>query len=209
MNRRIFFFGLGVGVIIGAALLQLMLIGEKQADALGGNDAATKMFTQAELDKAVAEAREKTDAELAKTTEEAKPAADPAAAIPTADPASAKPTAKPEQAAAKPAGTGGAKTEAKPEGKSESNAAEAGEKPSRIIVRIPPNAGVSETADLLADRGVISDKKAFLDLMRKRTIRAGYFDFQGKLSLRQVSAIITGKPLDPETAQKEIAAGSG
>ena len=31
MNKRPFLFGLGVGIIIGAALLQLMLIGERQA----------------------------------------------------------------------------------------------------------------------------------------------------------------------------------
>ena len=54
MNKRPFLFGLGVGIIVGAALLQLMLIGEKQTSSLDDFDKGTKTavtYTQADLDK--------------------------------------------------------------------------------------------------------------------------------------------------------------
>jgi gas vesicle protein len=41
MNKRPFLFGLGVGIIVGAALLQLMLIGEKQMSSLDDFDKGT------------------------------------------------------------------------------------------------------------------------------------------------------------------------
>ncbi|SFI52701.1 hypothetical protein SAMN02799624_01210 [Paenibacillus sp. UNC496MF] len=188
MNRRTFLFGLGVGIILGAGLLQLMLIGEKQAEGLNAlpeTKAEIKTYSQADLDKAIADERERVRAEL-----QPKTATD-----------NAEPSAAPGKAADKPAA--GAE-----DGKAGKPSASAGEdkaaEPARTIVRIPPNASVSETAELLADRGIIADKQAFIDLMRSNTIRAGYFSFQGKPTLQQVRGIVTGQPLDPETAKREL-----
>ncbi|QHW30039.1 hypothetical protein GZH47_03775 [Paenibacillus rhizovicinus] len=171
-------------------MLQLMLVGEKQADALSG--AEVKTYSQAELDKAVSDERERLQAEQKKAADTVDPSdeQEKKSDEPSTKPSSAKPAAKPEAEVDKV-----------------STADKAAEvKPSRVIVRIPPNANVTETADLLAERGIITDKKAFIDLMRKRIIRAGYFAFQGKLSLQEVRGIIMSKPLDPSAAQKEIAA---
>lgn len=222
MNRRLFVFGIGVGIIVGAGLLQFMLIGERQADALT-NDSAAKTYTQAELDQAVADERERVQAELAKL---GAGAADRTAAEPgkaddqTTDPAtpvqsdrktdpidSATPSsgeAASDSSGSAPQADNADKSADKPESGAAGEAADA--EPARVIVRIPPNASVADTAGLLAARGIISDKQAFIDLMRKRTIRAGYFAFQGKLSLQQVRVIITSKPLDPAAARMELEA---
>ncbi|MBO7746626.1 hypothetical protein I8J29_20625 [Paenibacillus sp. MWE-103] len=188
MNRRTFLFGLGVGIILGAGLLQLMLIGEKQAEGLNAlpeTMAEVKTYSQADLDKAVADERERVRAEL----------------LPKTATENAKPSSAPGEAADKPAA--GAKDE-----KAGKPAASDGEDKAvdqaRTIVRIPPNASVSETAELLAERGIIADKQAFIDLMRLKTIRAGYFSFQGKPTLQQVRGIVTSQPLDPETAKRDL-----
>ncbi|NBD22439.1 hypothetical protein [Paenibacillus glycinis] len=188
MNKRIFLFGLGIGIILGAGLLQLMLIGEKQADALNDAEPAARTYTQAELDKAVSDERGRIEAER------------------NAQPASAVKSDKPAQPADEQVSEPAVKTDTKHETSERDPDAS---KPSRIIVRIPPNASVAETAALLSDRGVIPDTKAFIDLMRKKTIRAGYFAFQGKLTLKQVGGIITSQPLDPEKAKNEMAASGG
>ncbi|MFC4811260.1 hypothetical protein [Paenibacillus sp. GCM10023250] len=185
MNRRTFLFGLGAGIILGAGLLQLMLIGEKQAEglnALAETRTEVKTFTQQELDKAVADERERVLADLRAKTEDAKP------------------SSAPSKAADKPDAEG--KDERA--GKTDATADEGKSPEDRTIVRIPPNASVSETADLLADRGIIADKQAFVDLMRSKTIRAGYFAFQGKPTPEQVRGIVTGQPLDPATAEREL-----
>ncbi len=72
MNKRPFLFGLGVGIIVGAALLQFMLIGEKQASSLDDFDKKTKTavtYTQADLDKRLAEERERIQIEVSKEAE--------------------------------------------------------------------------------------------------------------------------------------------
>jgi hypothetical protein len=214
MNRRIFLFGLGVGIIIGAGLLQLMLIGEKQADALSEDNAGmTKTYSQAELDKAVSDERDRVRADIKKQPEtdasdhQADQSTDetdgdkPAANKPATDkPVANKPVSdKPETNSS--ASNDSTSNTNKHEAASES-------KPARVIVRIPPNTSVVDTAELLAEKGIIPDKEAFIDLMRKRTIRAGYFAFQGKLSLNQVQSIITSTPLDPAAAKREIATGT-
>ncbi|MBM7564641.1 hypothetical protein [Paenibacillus sacheonensis] len=203
MNRRIFLFGLGVGIMIGAGLLQLMLIGEKQADALSEENASTtKSYTQAELDKAVSDERARIQAEIKKQPEAE--SSDSETGQSTDEPASDKPTSD-KPVSDKPEANSSVSHESKTNTGQHRPAGDS--KPARLIVRIPPNTSIVDTAELLAGKGVIPDKEAFIDLMRKRTIRAGYFAFQGKLSLDQVKSIITSTPLDPEAAKQEIAAG--
>ncbi|MBW7461686.1 hypothetical protein K0U00_47290, partial [Paenibacillus sepulcri] len=66
MNKRPFLFGLGVGIIIGALLLQLMIVGERQASGLDSfqkEDAGEKLYTQSELDEQLDSEREKLQAQ--------------------------------------------------------------------------------------------------------------------------------------------------
>ncbi|RAP76234.1 endolytic transglycosylase MltG [Paenibacillus montanisoli] len=157
MNKRIFLFGVGIGIMIGAALLQLMLIGEKQVnvpDPLTQDISEPLAYSQEELDKAVADERKRVEDELKQQQQLQKEAA------------SAK---KDKESAAK-----------------------------STVVRIPPNSNITETADQLEAKGVISDKQAFIDLMRNTKIRAGYFAFKAGLSMDQVRNVITSKPNSSE-----------
>ncbi|AZN40882.1 MltG/YceG/YrrL family protein [Paenibacillus albus] len=202
MNKRTFLFGVGIGIIIGAALLQLMLIGERQVnspDPLGTREDTSSgavMYSQEELDKAVSDERQRVEAE-----------AKEAAAVKQGSKAT-------DDTADKDAGAKDA-TEAKPDvdkGKetssNDTDGAAAAPEPKRIVLRIPPNTSVADAADILAAHSVIKDKKAFIDLMRTKLIRAGYFAFKGKLSLQQVGTILKSKPLDPSAAKREIDAAA-
>lgn len=205
MNKRIFLFGIGVGIIIGAALLQLMLIGEKQADKLdnlNGTDGSVRTYTKAELDQAVADERKRLEAETKQTEQSGQADRTTSEDGPVEAGAGTKAT----ETGTKETGKGGDSPADKPTNTASSKPQTDEAKSARVIVRIPPNASVADTADLLAEQGVIPDKKAFIDLMRKKTIRAGYFAFQGQLSLHQVGTIITSQPLDPGAAKEEMAA---
>ncbi|MBP3965228.1 hypothetical protein [Paenibacillus lignilyticus] len=180
MNKRTFLFGVGIGIIIGAALLQLMFIGEKQVNHMEEpvkqetTESEVIGYTKTELDQAVADERERVEAEYKKKL---------------ADEQAKLEQVKQEQAKQDAAAAANNDMNDKETAESENTAVS---KP--IIVRIPPNASVTDTADILNSSGVISDKKAFISLMRTTKIRAGYFSFKDDLSLTQIRTIITSKP---------------
>jgi hypothetical protein len=62
-----------------------------------------------------------------------------------------------------------------------------------------------ETANILEAAEIISDKKSFLDLMRKVKVRAGYFLFVGQPTLQQVKNVITSTPLPTKDVEAELA----
>ncbi|MFC5648995.1 hypothetical protein ACFPYJ_07595 [Paenibacillus solisilvae] len=192
MNKRPFLFGLGVGIIVGAALLQLMLIGEKQASSLDDYDKGNQTsvtYTQAELDKRIAEERAPIQAEDSK---EAKSSAENLPKQDSVNPQNGKQPSNSKPAVEKSAGSLDTK------GTNTTN------KVKRIVLRIPANSSVTETADLLIENDVISNKQTFINLMRKVIIRAGYFSFEGRPTLQEVKTIITSKPLPPEQAEAEL-----
>ncbi|SFS78865.1 hypothetical protein [Paenibacillus sp. BC26] len=180
MNKRTFLFGVGTGIVIGAALLQLMFIGEKQVNHMEepvkqeSTESEAIGYTKTELDQAVADERERVEAEYKKKL---------------ADEKAKLEQVKQEQAKQDAAAAANNDKNGKETADSENTAVS---KP--ILVRIPPNSSVTDTADILNSSGVISDKKAFISLMRTTKIRAGYFSFQEDLSLTQIRTIITSKP---------------
>lgn len=183
MNKRPFLFGLGVGIIVGAALLQLMLIGEKQASSLDDFDKGTKTavtYTQADLDKRLAEERARIQTDVSKEAQSHKEAPKPNTAKPTSSAAEGK------------------------SGNQQEGETKAADKAQRILLHIPANSSVTETADLLFKMAVIHNKQTFINLMRKDIIRAGYFAFEGSPTLQQVKTIITSKPIPPEQAEAEL-----
>ncbi|WP_274651517.1 hypothetical protein [Paenibacillus humicola] len=207
MLKRPFLFGLGVGVMAGAALLQLLLIGEhapQRMEPAAGPAAKTPLYTQAELDLRLAEERSRVLEELkrqnagqqaaadAKTEAQAETAKDAAGALQSQDADQARSN---RAGAADPSkrGTGLSRTPQQTASK-------------RVIVRIPPNASLDEAAGLLAAKHVVSDKKAFIDRMQDGSgkIRAGYFAFEGSPGIAEVVKIVTGKPLPPDEAQAEM-----
>ncbi|SEN33124.1 hypothetical protein [Paenibacillus sp. OV219] len=209
MNKRTFLFGLGVGIIIGAALLQLMLIGEQQVDSPDplnqqeDTSSDAKMYSQEELVKAVSDERQRVEAEAKQTAAEkpdSKATDDKATDTKGDKDAEAKDASEVKEDVNKQTSSsdssGAANSSTAPD-------------PKRIVLRIPPNTSVADTAVILASHGVITDKNAFIDLMRTKKIRAGYFAFKGKLSLHQVGTTLTSKPLDPNAAKREMDAAAG
>jgi hypothetical protein len=192
MIKRPFLFGLGSGMIIGAVLLQLMLVGERQSDAgrLSGLAGETKTYTQEELDKRIAEERDKVREQLLEETEKAK-------------------NAEQQMAAGSDSGEGPPSSGQSPPKQASQSAAKPvpKEEQRKVIVRIPPNTGLSDAAELLEANGVITDKQSCIDLMRSGNgkIRAGYFAFEGKLTPARVKQIVTGTPLPPQAAEAALA----
>lgn len=195
-EKRPFLLGLGIGLMAGAILLQLMLIGREQSERLSDIDRLVgeePLYTQAELDARIAEAEQRVRRELGETarTEGSFPeqSADDAE---DADGGAADPAAG---ADSEDGGTPGAGdgmqqggTSAEPEGKPGDA--------QPIHVRIKPGMTLTETADLLESAGVIDDAEALRELMARMStrIRAGYYEFQGGETLEDVQRILTTPP---------------
>ncbi|WP_042160515.1 hypothetical protein [Paenibacillus gorillae] len=184
LKNRMFLTGLGIGIIVGALLLQLLQIGEQSQAKLGESLFAgdEKQFSQKELDAAVAAAVEEQAADKPVVSS---PAAGTEATIaPSATPvASAEPEKKPESTV-------------KPEQTEEPEAPV-----QELVLQIKGGMNLTGTAKLLADNGLIEDEAAFIAAMKrskKPTVRAGYFLFKGKPQLKEVVSIIKSEPLTKE-----------
>ncbi|ANY69646.1 hypothetical protein BBD42_26535 [Paenibacillus sp. BIHB 4019] len=191
-KNRVFLTGLGLGIIIGALLLQMMMIGESSQQKLSNRDNADagqeeKLYSQSEVD-AIVEAQKATSS----IKEESE-----ATAVPS-------PTASPEQApseSAAPQASAPAspKASAVPTDNS-SAAADTDENTIRKMVRIQAGTNLTAASELLAKEKLISDKAAFIRKMKqeKKLVRAGYFLFTGNPSLEEVITTITTQPMTPE-----------
>ncbi|MFC4103538.1 hypothetical protein [Paenibacillus xanthanilyticus] len=204
MSKRSFLTGLGSGVVIGAVLLQLFLIGQGQHSGSADPLAAGDTYTQEEVDLMLEDERAKVKAEIVEQEKAAADAQKKAGTPQTPDkttPAAGQNTAGQQPAAGTGttdnAGTAGQKQSASPiyEGAN-----------GRTIIRILPGKGVQDAANLLFESKVITDKKALLTLMKGKTVRAGYFGFTGNLTLKQVRNILTSTPIPVKQAEAEIAA---
>lgn len=229
MNKRPFLLGLGIGLIVGAALLQLMLVGQQQAEGLDNynkdiDSAGSKLYTQEELDSKLAEESKRIRAEEQKRTQEQqekeqqkarqdneqKDASTQPEATKSDKPEDSKNTTsdKQTQTGESEAANKAAEQETAADSSVTKSTTEpsAAKQHSRIIVRIVPGSDLTETAALLHKQGVIQSQKQFITLMRKASnkIRAGYFAFEGDLTLQQVKKIVTGQPMDPEAAKNEM-----
>jgi hypothetical protein len=176
MNKRPFLFGVGIGIVIGATLLQLMLIGERQVAESGNLDketAVSKTYTQAEVDQRLTEERSRIRTELQQEFDKRQKEKE--------------------------------KEKEKPTEVAKENTADSTDRIRSEIVRIPPNASLLETANILEANKLISDKKSFLDLMRNVKVRAGYFLFVGQPTLQQVKDVITSTPLPTKVVETELA----
>jgi len=202
VDKRSLLLGLGIGMIAGALLLQLMLAGREQSERLAdigrlsGEDA---LYTQSELDARIAEA----EARVRRQYEQAaagggeaeadraddRPADDGAgeSGAPSAAGGGASPEASGGQAGTADGGAAGDAAGA-------ANGATAG----GIDVRIKPGMTLTETARLLESKGVIDDADALMKLMARMStrIRAGYYTFTGNETLEEVRTIITSPPAE-------------
>jgi len=181
LRNRTFLFGLGLGLILGAALLQLMLSADRQQERLGGIDrlgGESAVYSQEDVDRMVDDAVKKAVEDAARQ----QPAAAPGDAAGKGAPA-------PNEAAA--SGKAGAASDAE-----ETGAAGKYDDVDVRIVRIKKGATSEQVAKLLKDEGIIEDGPAFLKLMSDSStrIRAGKFLFVGNPSPEKVKEIITGTP---------------
>ncbi|WP_341282501.1 hypothetical protein [Paenibacillus sp. FSL H8-0537] len=191
-KNRLFLTGLGIGIIIGALLLQMMIIGESSQQKLSNRDNAgteqgEKIYSQSEVD-AILEAQRATSS----LQEESEATAAPSPA------ASPKPT--PVESAAPLATATASPKQAAPPAEHSSTAADTGEHTIRKMVRIQAGTNLTAASELLAKEQLITDKTAFIRKMKqeKKLVRAGYFLFTGTPSLAEVITTITTQPMTPE-----------
>ncbi|WP_424765764.1 hypothetical protein [Paenibacillus sp. sgz302251] len=180
LKNRMFLIGLGSGIIIGALLFQLMLMGEQSNQNLQNIDKELndKLYTQDEVDAMIEAERDsaKIDEQL-KSDEVTKVQPSPS---PSIKPASSN--------------TEGAKEK--------EQAATAAEKksetiPAKHVIRIEEGLNLTNTAKRLAKYNIIDDQAAFIKQMKstKKLVRAGYFLFPEAITVDQAVKIVTSEPL--------------
>lgn len=188
INRRSFMMGVGVGIMIGALLLQLFQIGESGRRSLDDFDRRIEEGSGPSPSSAAGEES------AGQAGEPTAPAAAPGDSTPEAaedeagadgEPAPAW-TETPDDAEPTPSPDGGA------------SAGEARE----LVVRIEPGTSLGKSAELLAERGIIDSASAFVTEMKRsnKRVRAGYFLFREGIGVEEAVKIVTGQPLNPEEA---------
>ena len=199
IDRRSLLLGIGIGLISGALLLQLMLAGKEQNERLadiGRLSGEEALYTQSEVDEMIEEAEERIrrrlEQELAGPGDAGTGETETAGEGEDAGGADGAASGNPDETAGGLA-EGGEASEAESAAAGEEAADEAGE---GITVRISPGMTLTQTAKLLESEGVIKDADALMELMARMStkIRAGYYTFTGSETLEEVRTIITSPP---------------
>ncbi|MFD0711301.1 hypothetical protein [Paenibacillus sp. GCM10027626] len=217
MNRKPFLTGLGIGVIIGALLLQLMNIGHEQMEQPerpGAEQSADKIYSQEELDQRVAEERKKLEEEQARkpvspkapnTPSKPEAVQPPRQQTETEEEAGSKPPAAPQtpEASVKPE----KETAAEPASavKPKKTAEPAAESPASP----PPNTkeeadaaprSQEPAADPEEERKKLEDLQSLKNLMRSTNARTGYLALEGAKAEREQKGKQPAGP--PSAAEK-------
>lgn len=202
-DRR-FLSGLGVGIVAGALLLQLMTIGQQQADLPNADQSDQKTYTEQEVEQMVEKAKAEAKAEANAPVDAAATGSDSTASVdqvkmpeePDAPEAPAQPddvktAEQPEQPTA-------------PDADSVSEDAVQSITTEQVVIRIEPGANLTTTAKILADNGLITSQNKFISKMKrdKKLVRAGYFAFKGEPTLEEVVQTLTSKPLTASEANR-------
>jgi hypothetical protein len=181
-NKRSFMLGLGLGIIVGAMLLQLFYMGESSQNRL---DELGKEIEQGGLPPSSQEPVE-SGASQASTDSRDQAAAGSEEPVPSPQPEATAATAT--------------------EAPSDTPLAEETSEPFEpFVVRIKPGMSLTETAELLLQAGAIKDSQSFIDEMKSSStpVRAGYFLFdRDELNAKQAAAIVSGKPITAKQAER-------
>lgn len=179
-NKRSFVLGLGVGIIIGALLLQLFMIGQNSMNNLKEIEQQQR---QEGLEENQFPAEEPSPAPTATPdrTEAPTPTTTPAASeveSETSDEQAAVETEKTEVVA-----------------------------PVQKLIRIEPGFSLSETSELLLANGIIDDAAAFVKQMKAKNkpVRAGYFLIHENAGIDEAIAGVTGQPITEAEAEEWMA----
>ncbi|MGI2293072.1 hypothetical protein [Paenibacillus sp. GXUN7292] len=202
MDKRSFLLGLGIGIIVGALLLQLIslgndskeklneksqeingnsqLLGDGQAD--GGTVGMAGPQAQADTDNGTAEPSK----EVENNTENVENNAE-TAEIDTEQDAQGQPSVTAAPAVSR----------------------------EQLILRIEPGFTLSAAAKLLHEQKVLEDTESFVATMKKKVngsikkVRAGCFLFEEQMSPDEVARIVTSQPLSKEQAREYAAENNG
>lgn len=181
LRNRIFLTGLGIGIIVGALLLQLMTLGEQSQLKLKASLDKDEevLFTQKEVDAMLVAERVSIGLNAnvdSEATAEGKTETD------KQDEVEDEAEVKPEQ------------PDPNTEKAEEQPAGDIAPKETRVHIKGGMN--LTSIAKLLADYDLITDQSDFIKQMKKtkKPVRAGHFVFSGQPTLQEVMTIITTKP---------------
>ncbi|OXM16013.1 hypothetical protein [Paenibacillus herberti] len=220
---RSFWTGLGLGIMIGALLLQLLLIGQTapELDKPAGSSDEQPVYTVEEAEALAQTAVARALADWDKTAGGKKDGTEQTPAPGSGSGEGSKPSPTPTSAAGKgvkDAGTPSTKpntaTKSQPVASSKSDSkGQTSPKPeTELVIRIMPGSNLTDTAALLKKHGLVDSEQSFIRYMEGQKtasdIRAGYFKFVGNPDLAAIKATITGQPMDPKAGKAWLAAHS-
>jgi len=186
-NKRSFVLGLGVGIVVGALLLQLFMLGESSQNKLSERE---QELRQGELQ--------------GQQPSSSEPLPDVSAAAD--DDGQQSPEETPEQ----PPEASALDEEASGLPLADAGASETVEiqEPVLKLVRIEPGFNLTETSELLLASGIIDDAPEFIKQMKAKNkqARAGYFLIQENAGIDGAIKGVTGKPISKSEAEAWIAA---
>lgn len=180
MDKRSLLLGLGIGMVMGAILMQLFLIGEQTSNDLQNKDETingiqSPIFSSPESENSEINNTENSVQDEATNSkdEESEPEASP---TPISDNQLNSDTENREYS-------------------------EEEKFPNTLLLRVYSGATVSETAEVLFNNNIIDDKDSFVTYVRsKAKLRAGYFFINRHLTNDQALKILSGSPLSDEEA---------
>lgn len=213
MKNRTFLLGLGVGLIAGALLLQIMLIGQGTA----GSQLVTKQQVKeaaARLDLKVVEGSDQlltaqeweAKSKEADPTQPSKQSESKSPDTPKTPASTTKPTepqsATEPQQPAKPSEADKSSAASSPDAPGvttpQTHKPDAPKKPETVTYKISSGDTLSKVADGLKSAGVISDKSAFIkkavDQKSNYSLQTGTYSFDQGESIVSIITKITSKP---------------
>ncbi|WP_433943306.1 hypothetical protein [Paenibacillus sp. SN-8-1] len=208
MKNRTFMIGLGVGLILGALLLQIMLIGQgnessqlltkqqvqQAAERLGMKvyEGTEQVLTAQEWEAKAKEESQKKDQAKTETP------AEPKAPSSTKTPAAPESTSSPKSPAAPDRTNSASKPSAPQVSTPETSKTSEPKKPEQISFKISSGENLTKVAEGLKSAGIISDKSAFIqtaiDSKANYSLQTGTYTFKPGESLSSIISKITSKP---------------
>lgn len=183
MHKRSLVLGIGIGIIIGALLLQLFNLGSESQVKL--NDISSQINGEEPSEQA-------SQAENGNSGNEA---VDPTTSLEPTPTTSIEPVQTPaiEESVAPQLITPEQSAAPTPEPAQTPAAAEV----KQYVLRVHPGKSVSQTAKLLVENHIIQDADSFAAYLKEKStsIRAGFFLVQESSSNEQIRKLVSGEPL--------------
>lgn len=200
MHKRSLLIGVGIGIIIGALLLQLFNIGEysqKKLDQISNEIDSTTLDRASDKPETTSQGKVVDDESKVEGAVDSTPSITPETEIETDLKAQQPSTTTPvDEEQVEPIASDKPTT---PE-------VEASEPAKQYVLRVHPGATVNKTAQLLVDYNIIEGTASFAKLLKDRDtqIRAGYFLVDENSTDEQIRKLLSGEPLTETERKKYI-----